>query len=387
MLITKPDHSKQIRGSFRTDYCRWLIAVGFLISSCGAWGQENLISIDCNDLEIREVLNHIEEQTGLVFSYNNRLFDDKERVSLKVEALPLDAVLRILFRDMQIQHVIIEQQIILKRERKTLFQDFSAEEGARVPGVRYTVSGYVKDAATGEVLIGATVALPDRSVGTITNAYGFFSLTLEEQHDSIECSYIGYNKVRRSLKSGDQRITFSLEEKRQSIGEVVIFSEKMRETIRTSRSSEERVRPASVRKMPALFGEKDVIKSLAAIPGIKFFGDGSTIFYVRGGSRDQNLVTVDEAPVYNPTHLLGFFSTVVPDAVKDIQVYKGDFPANYGGRLSSLVDIRTKDGNMQQFGMNGSVGLLSSRLSLEGPIWKDHISYFVSGRRSYIYKP
>ena len=139
--------------------------------------------------------------------------------------------------------------------------------------------------------------------------------------------------------------------------------------------------------MPALFGEKDVIKSLAAIPGIKFFGDGSTIFYVRGGGRDQNMITIDEAPVYNPTHLLGFFSTIVPDAIKDVKIYKGDFPANYGGRLSSLIDIRTKDGNMNHFGMDGSIGLLSSRLSLEGPIWKEHISFFLSGRRSYITRP
>jgi hypothetical protein len=139
--------------------------------------------------------------------------------------------------------------------------------------------------------------------------------------------------------------------------------------------------------MPALFGEKDVIKSLAAIPGIKFYGDGSTIFFVRGGSRDQNLITIDEAPVYNPSHLLGFFSTVIPDAIKDIKVYKGDFPASQGGRLSSLVDIRTKDGNMNRFGFDGSAGLLSSRLSLEGPLWKEHISFFVSGRRSYIGYP
>ncbi|MCA1747393.1 MAG: carboxypeptidase-like regulatory domain-containing protein, partial [Bacteroidales bacterium] len=220
-----------MRGSFRTDCCRWLIVIGFLISTHGVWGQENLISIDSRDVEIREVLNHIEEQTGLVFSYNNRLFDDKERVSLNVEAVPLDEVLRILFSEMQIQHIIMERQIILKRERKALLRDRSTEESASVPRVRFTVSGYVKDAATGEVLIGATVALPDRSAGTITNAYGFFSLTLEEQHDSIECSYIGYNKVLRSLKNGNQRITFSLEEKRQSIGEVVVFSEEMRETI------------------------------------------------------------------------------------------------------------------------------------------------------------
>jgi hypothetical protein len=170
------------------------------------------------------------------------------------------------------------------------------------------------------------------------------------------------------------------------LSEVTVYSNDDANIVRTSRSSDDYIHPESVRRMPALFGEKDVIKSLAAVPGIKFMGDGSTIFYVRGGGRDQNLVTIDEAPVFNPTHLLGFFSTVVPDAVKDIKVYKGDFPANYGGRLSSLIDIRTKDGNMNQFGIDGSAGLLSSRLSLEGPIWKEHISFFVSGRRSYITK-
>lgn len=268
-----------------------------------------------------------------------------------------------------------------------MFQGSNLAESESDQRIKYTVSGYAKDAASGEVLIGATIALPDGSAGTITNEYGFFSLTLEQQFDSIGCSYIGYNKVTRSLKMEDQMIAFNLEEKSQSIGEVFIYSEEMRETIKTARSSEERVRPASVRKMPALFGEKDVIKSLAAIPGIKFFGDGSTIFYVRGGSRDQNMVTIDEAPVYNPTHMLGLFSTIVPDAVKEIKVYKGDFPANYGGRLASHIDIRTKDGNMQQFGMDGTFGFLSSRISIEGPVWKDHISYFISGRRSYFLKP
>jgi hypothetical protein len=171
------------------------------------------------------------------------------------------------------------------------------------------------------------------------------------------------------------------------LSEVTVYSSDRENLIRTSRSSVERINPESVRRMPALFGEKDVIKSLAAIPGIKFFGDGSTIFYVRGGARDQNMITIDEAPVYNPTHLLGFFSTVVPDAIKEVKVYKGDFPAIYGGRLSSLIDIRTKDGNMNRIGMDGSVGLLASRLSFEGPIWKEHISFFISGRRSYITRP
>ena len=197
------------------------------------------------------------------------------------------------------------------------------------------------------------------------------------------CTYIGYKSNTVRVSGSDQSIDFQLAEQRQALTEVVIYRDEDLETLQTARSSEQKVRPASVRKMPALFGENDVLKSLSFIPGIKFMGDGSTIFYVRGGGRDQNLVTIDDAPVYNSTHMMGFFSTIFPDAVKDIRVYKGDFPASYGGRLSSLVEIRTKDGNMEHFAMDGSIGLLSSRLSIEGPMWKDHISYFLSGRRSY----
>ena len=386
MLFNKSD-ILQNTGIFRKGFRTLVLAFAFLLFAPGLWGQEILISIDCQDVELREVLNQIENQTHLVFSYNSRLFDDKQRVSLQMVQIPLEDALQIIFSGLPIQHMIIEQQIILKRDRRAIFQGSNLAGSEPELRTKYTVSGYAKDAASGEVLIGATIALPDGSAGTIANEYGFFSITLEQQSDSIGCSYIGYNKVTRSLKTEDQIIVFNLTEKSQSIGEVFIYSEEMRETIRTSRSSEERVRPASVRKMPALFGEKDVIKSLAAIPGIKFFGDGSTIFYVRGGSRDQNMVTIDEAPVYNPTHMLGLFSTIVPDAVKEIKVYKGDFPANYGGRLASHIDIRTKDGNMQQFGMDGTLGFLSSRISIEGPVWKDHISYFISGRRSYFLKP
>ncbi len=386
MLFIKPYCSDYLTGSFQTAVCRLLFAVAFLFSFSGVLGQEILVSINCREAEIRDVLDSLEDQTGLIFSYNNRLFDDKERVSLKVDKVPLDEALQLLFSDWPVQHSIIEQQIILKKDRRILVLDNTIGIDTLVKR-RYTVSGYVKDSSNGEVLIGATIALPDGSKGTISNEYGFFSLTLEEDYDSIECTYIGYDKEITSLKREDQMIAFNLVKRTQSIEEVIVYSEEMRETIRTARSSEARVRPASVRKMPALFGEKDVIKSLAAIPGIKFFGDGSTIFFVRGGGRDQNMVTIDEAPVYNPTHMLGLFSTIVPDAVKEIKVYKGDFPANYGGRLASHIDIRTKDGNMQQFGMDGTFGFLSSRISLEGPIWRNHISYFISGRRSYFLKP
>ncbi|MDA3822048.1 MAG: carboxypeptidase-like regulatory domain-containing protein [Bacteroidales bacterium] len=355
--------------------------------STSSFGQEKKLTLNHEDASMRTVLNDIEKQSGFIFSYSSRLFEDEERISVQVKDASLEAAIQMVFRTKKIRFAILEQQIVLKKDRRKKLEEPELPEVELQALSKYTISGYARNVASSEILIGATVAVPDGSAGAITNNYGFFSLTLDEKVDSLECTYVGYGKQSKGIQNRDEIITFQLMEQLQSLSEVVVYSDETRDEIRTTRSSEQRIRSEAVRKMPALFGEKDVIKSLAAIPGIKFYGDGSTIFYVRGGSRDQNMVTIDEAPVYNPTHLMGFFSTIVPDAIKDIKVYKGDFPANYGGRLSSLVDIRTKDGNMQEFGMDASLGLLSSRLSLEGPIWKDHISYFISGRRSYILKP
>ncbi len=352
-------------------------------------GIDTPLSLQADSVPLREILSSIEKQTGLSFSYSSRLFDDQQPVSIHLEKAALKPALDILFAGQDIRYEVIEQQIVLKRSRRTKEEDESPSPGADddMP-IRYTLSGFVKDKFTGEVLIGATVTVPDGLQGSISNEYGFYSLTLKRRIEHLICSYVGYGVALVPLSGiGNQSLSFAMEKEVARLSEVTVYSDDDANIIRTTRSSERQLTPETVRNMPALFGEKDVIKSLAAIPGIKFFGDGSTIFYVRGGGRDQNLITIDEAPIYNPTHLLGFFSTIVPDAIKDVQVYKGDFPANYGGRLSSLIDIRTKDGNMKRFGFDGSVGLLSSRLSLEGPIWKEHISFFVSGRRSYITKP
>ena len=364
-----------------------LLAAGLLLS-----GQELIppISLHMDQKPMKEVLGQIEEQSGLIFSYNSRLIDDEEEVSIHLDQVSLEEALTTLFNERRISFEVVEQQVVLKRARGRKVQEEPAQlkdSTVAVP-VKFTLSGFVKDSRTGEVLIGATITIPGGTVGTITNAYGFYSLTLQGEVEEMFCTYVGYRKGATAIQSPEnQSVHFSMEKELTHINEVRIYSDELDNIVRTTRSSEERINPESVRKMPALFGEKDVIKSLAAVPGVKFFGDGSTIFFVRGGGRDQNMITIDEAPVYNPTHLLGYFSTVIPDAIKDVKIYKGDFPANYGGRLSSLIDIRTKDGNINHFGMDGSVGLLSSRLSLEGPIWKEHISFFISGRHSYITRP
>jgi len=353
-------------------------------------GIDTPITLNADSIPLRNILDQIEDQTGLSFSYSSRLFDDQKPVSLDVTEGTLRSVLDILFAGLKLRYEVVEKQIVLKRSRRLNVEAQTSFHNTPVDDmpVRFTINGYVRDAFTTEILIGATVTIPGGKQGTITNEYGFFSLTLNQRVEKVICSFVGYKEVHIPVSGiNNQSIQFSMVKELAQLSEVTIYSDEDARIIRTTRSSEGQLSPEAVRNMPALFGEKDVIKSLAAIPGINFFGDGSTIFFVRGGGRDQNLVTIDEAPIYNPTHLLGFFSTIVPDAIKDVQVYKGDFPANYGGRLSSLIDIRTKDGNMNRFGFDGSVGLLSSRLSLEGPIWKEHISFFVSGRRSYITKP
>lgn len=347
-------------------------------------GQDLTVSLSATDTPLREIMDDIERQTGLSFAYNSRLLDDRQPVSVTLNRTPLEVAVQEVFSGKKIRIIQLEKQIVLRRSREELPPPDASPASDDLPvAYRYSVSGYARDVATGEVLIGATVSVPGGGTGTITNPYGFYSLTLDGTADSLTCSYVGYGEVSLPVGPGSARVDFKLKERFETIGEVVVYSDENDNSLKTARSSDQRIRTESVRKMPALFGEKDVIKSLASIPGVKFFGDGSTIFYVRGGSRDQNMITLDEAPLYNPTHLLGLFSTIVPDAIKDIRVYKGDFPANYGGRLSSHIDIRTKDGNMNRFGMDGSLGLLSTRLSLEGPIWQDRISYFISGRRSY----
>lgn len=348
---------------------------------------EGSVSLDLNGVPLREVLDEIASQTAYTFSYSNRQVDDSQPVSIHVVRQPLAPVLDSLLLPRQISYRLVEKQIVLRKARKG-DPDTAVGKAANKPGEGFTFCGYVKDRSSSEILIGAAVWVPGTNSGTITNNYGFFSLTLETSPDTLHCSFIGYRKeVLVHPESGKGNLDFLLEKEPELLSEVKIVTPDPKFMLESVQGSADRVRASSVRRMPAVMGEKDVIKSLALIPGIKFFGDGSTIFYVRGGNRDQNLVTIDEAPVYNPTHMLGFFSTIVPEAIKDIQVYKGDFPASYGGRLSSLIDIRTRDGNMNRFGMEASTGLLASTLTVEGPLWKEHISYFISGRRSYILKP
>jgi hypothetical protein len=250
---------------------------------------------------------------------------------------------------------------------------------------KQTLNGTVSDAKTGETLIGASVKLTgDNLASTMTNSYGFYSLNIPKGNYEISISFIGYNTVKKNIVvNKDQRLSFVLEEDNQ-LNEVVISGVKRNENVSSPQMGLQKINVKEINSVPVLLGERDVLKTLQLLPGIKSAGEGNSGFYVRGGSTDQNLILLDEAPVYNASHLLGFFSTFNSDAIKDVSVYKGGMPAQYGGRLASVLDIKMNDGNRKEYTAEGGIGLISSRLKVEGPIVKDKGSFMISARRTYM---
>jgi len=249
---------------------------------------------------------------------------------------------------------------------------------------KFTISGVVKDAQTGETLIGASVKIQEiPTSGTISNAYGFYSLTEVPGFYHLLINYIGYQAVSFPLDL-NQNIILNPELKSGTqLDEITISSKAQNEQITQPQMGIQRLNMHSIKDIPVIFGEKDVLKTIQLLPGIKSGGEGGSGFYVRGGGSDQNLIQLDEAVVYNAYHLLGFFSTFNSDAIKDVSIYKGGMPAEYGGRLSSVIDIKMNDGNNKDYTVEGGLGLISSRLKIEGPMTKHKGSFMISARRTY----
>jgi len=251
---------------------------------------------------------------------------------------------------------------------------------------KITISGTVADDETGETLIGATVLVSQSGEGTVTNEYGFYSLTMPkgDTEITVQFSYIGFQKQEQSIvPNKDQTLNISLGTG-VNLEEVVVKANSFEEQLNSTEMSVETISTREAKLLPALLGESDILRTIQLKPGIPSGSEGSTGLFVRGGGSDQNLIELDEAIVYNPNHLFGFFSTFNTDAVKDLKLYKGGFPAEYGGRLSSVIDVKLKEGNKKKFSGSGGLGLISSRLTLEGPIVKDKASFMVSGRRTYV---
>jgi hypothetical protein len=250
---------------------------------------------------------------------------------------------------------------------------------------KYTISGFVRDVKTGENLIGATITIKEmKGTGVSSNAYGFYSMTLPTGSYEVCTQFIGYAPQREKINLKQSlKLNFALSEQTNTLNEVVVSGQRRDENISKTTMGVQKLNTNEIKTIPVLFGENDVLKTIQLLPGIKPAGEGSSGFNVRGGSSDQNLILLDEATVFNASHLMGFFSVFNSDAIKDITVYKGNEPAEYGGRLSSVLDIKMNDGNDQKMKVSGGIGLISSRLNVEGPIIKGKGSFMLTARRTY----
>ena len=248
-----------------------------------------------------------------------------------------------------------------------------------------TVSGYIKDASNGETLIGAFIYVTENGASTVTNEYGFYSITVEQGNYTLVATYLGYKEQSIPISLQDNlKKDFEMVSDENTLDEIVVTAEEVDRNVKDLQMSVNKLDIKTLTKLPTLLGETEILRGIQLLPGVTSVGEGAAGFNVRGGSIDQNLVLLDEAPVYNSSHLFGFFSVFNPDAVKDVKLYKGGIPARYGGRLSSILDVRMKEGNSKSFEANGGVGTIFSRLAIEAPLVKDKSSFVIAGRRSYI---
>ncbi|SKA36042.1 TonB-dependent Receptor Plug Domain [Chitinophaga eiseniae] len=349
---------------------RYFLTVLFVVSGLAAAGQQNetKFSIRFPSLALEAALKLIEQQTGIPISYEyTRVHGITIKARIYKEASP----------EMMIADLLKGTRLTFKRRGDQIFIG---------PGTSatHTLSGYVEDAASGERLIGVSLVAPQYQAGTVTNAYGFYSLTLPADTVRVQVSYLGYQRLDTLVAMQDTRsFSFRLTTLSSQLGEVTIRGTRADNIETSSQMSRIHLPAALVQSAPRLLGEADLFKTLQLMPGVKQGTEATSALLVRGGTPDQNLILLDGAPLYNPVHLMGIFSTFNTSVLKDVTLYKGAFPARYGGRLSSVVDISTKDGDMYKIHGNFSVGLLSAQATLDGPIKKEKTTFVLSARRSY----
>ena len=335
------------------------------------------ISIVVKNKSLKTALKEISKKGNIHFSYSNQQINDKQKISIVARQQSIESVFVKLFSKLSIDFLIVEKQVILKSKPK------NKEEQIKIKLEKFTISGYMKDSESDEILIGATVIIDGKPIGTVSNAYGFYSLTLPAGNYLLKYSYIGYKSKTISIKlNKNLKISQKLALDETNLDVIIITEKENADILEINPLQTLSLSNETIKKTHNIGGETSLVKSLNSIPGINPYGDGSVMFYVRGGNKDQNLIIVDEAPIYNPSHMLGFFSSIAPEAIKSINVSKGNFPVQYGGRLSSIIDVKTKDGNMKYFSFNGSFSPFTGSLTLEGPIIKEKASYVVTLRTS-----
>ena len=333
------------------------------------------ITIQESRIRVGALLQEITRQSGINFSYNPRSIDPDQQVAFYVRDASLEETLEELASTIPVTYRIVENQIVLRRRQDE--EDMNQHEPEY-----YTINGFINDQSSGESLIGATVFAHGTPHGTSTNGFGYYSLRLPEGRHKLEYGYLGFTsevaeidlKKNEKKDIGLRNIPFELPD--------VIIELPIKEILEKKHISKLELKPEELENMPEFGGESGLIRGLQSLPGMKTHSDGSAFFFVRGGEKDQNLIIIDDAPIYNPAHLFGFYSLVIPDFTRSISIYKNDIPVNLGDRLSSIIDIRTKDGNLNKLEFSGALNPLLNRFSLEGPIVKEKSSFFTSFRRS-----
>jgi len=361
------------------------IIISFIISIniplMGQIGNDDItkkkVSLQISNGTVQEVITILERAYQLEFLYNPQDIKDKV-IAVDENNISVPSLLDKLFEPVELKYKIADDQVIIYS-----LKDWQAAQ-KKNQVIRHTISGYVRDLETTETLIGVNILDKKTGSGTTTNEYGFFSMTLPEGDVSIVFSYIGYEAIQKDL-TNDGDISLSVDLSYESkLEEIVITAVDGMEDIQYQTQMSQFILPVEqLKSVPVILGEQDLMKSMQLLPGVKSGVEGTSGIYVRGGSQDQNLILLDGVPVYNDAHALGIFSVFNPDAIKSVTLTKGGFPARYGGRLSSVLDIRMKEGNLQEWHGDLSLGLISSKLSLSGPLVKDKTSILISGRRTY----
>lgn len=342
-----------------------------LLAWCGYSQEPPSVTLELKDVALQVILKQLEQQTGYSFVYNETV-DLSPQKSLSIKNQQLHTALDIIFKGTNIKWKINKRHIILTLKK------------AEISVSRVTISGYITDSESSEVLIGANIYDRISGAGTATNEFGFYSLSLPPGEVDLRFSYAGY-------ETENLKIDMLQNEKKNvrlkthlMLEEVVVHGDKSETGISSTQMGALNVPLDILKNTPSLLGEADVMKTIQMLPGVQAGTEGSAGVYVRGGGPDENLILLDGIPLYNVDHIFGFFSVFTPEAVKKVSFFKGSFPARFGGRLSSVIDVRTNDGDMHNYHGTIGIGLLSAKMQLEGPIWKDKTSFNVSGRRSYM---
>ena len=332
---------------------------------------ETKLSFSIRNATLEEFVKRIENSTGFSFIYGEEV-KINHRLTLDVKQKTIPEILNLAFANEPVKYQITGRHILLQKKKQ------------KPVSRKFTISGYVTDGTSSETLIGANILESRQQQGTTTNPYGFYSITLPAGETELSFSYLGYTTRQYRLELSKDTLINVLMQDNNQLEEVVIVSDKAEAGITATQMGAQEIPIAQIKNTPSILGEADVMKTIQLMPGVQAGVEGSAGLYVRGGGPDQNLILLDGVPVYNVDHLFGFFSVFTPEAVKKVTLFKSSFPARFGGRLSSVVDVRSNDGDMKKYHGTLSVGLLSSKIQLEGPIIRDKTSFNISARRSYI---